>query len=201
MKGKALFILIFMVCQGVCAQQQGSVEQYYYMQEREALTVIPMAHYQSPKNWYVEARYNYEELKTFSLYAGKAFSKESKLSYTIIPMVGGVMGRFKGGSFGLNLDIDYERLFLSSQSQYTFSVEDRAANFLYSWSELGYNIWSWLFIGVAIQHTRLYNTKFALGEAGIVVGFSIGKWEFPVYSFSPMCSNRYFILGINRKFE
>lgn len=200
MKISALFILTVIVCHAANAQQ-GGVEQYYYLQEKGPLLWMPMVHYQGHKNWWVEARYNYEDLNTISLYAGKVFSKERKLSYSFTPIVGGVIGRFKGASVGLNLNIGYERLFFSAQSQYTFSVEDRKADFFYSWSETGYEIWNWLSVGMAIQQTHLYDTKFELGDPGVVVGFSIGKWEFPLYGFNPFDSNRYFVLGINRTLE
>jgi hypothetical protein len=197
MKSNALIILLLIITVQVHAQQQGGFEQYYYVKESQPLVMMPIAHFQTRNNWYTEARFNYEEMNTFSLYAGKIFSGGNKLSYTIIPILGGVMGEFKGGSLGLNLNVEFKQWYLSSQSQYTFSSQDKTNNFFYSWSEAGYEVWDWLYAGIALQHTTLHQTKTVL-EPGIVVGFSVGKWSFPLYSFNPMGNNRSFLLGINR---
>jgi len=179
--------------------QQGGFEQYLYAKNKQSLQVVPLLHYQNSKNWYAEARYNYEDTATVSLYGGKIFSKETKkLSYSMLPLAGAVLGRYKGGSLGMNINIEYKKMFFSSQSQYTFSTKDRSNNFFYSWSEVGYNISDWFYVGSAIQHTHMYNTKFELGEKGFVVGLSMGKWVFPLYVFNPSSNNQYFILGINR---
>ncbi len=57
-----------------CAVCRG-MEQYYYTHTGGTAAYVPMAHYNTSNNWYGEARYNYDEFETFSLYAGKKFSK------------------------------------------------------------------------------------------------------------------------------
>lgn len=198
MKNSLVSILILIMFQAAQAQQ-GGFEQYVYARNKEALQVVPLLHYQNSKNWYAEARYNYEDIATASLYGGKIFTKEkNKLSCSALPLAGVVWGKFKGGSLGLNVNLEYKKTFFCSQSQYTFSVEDRSNNFLYSWSEAGYKIWNWLYVGSAIQHTHMYDTRFKIGEKGLIVGLSMGRWVFPLYIFNPSTNNQYFILGINR---
>lgn len=197
MKNSALTISIILIAGVANAQQEGAFEQYYYIKEKQPIVMMPIAHYQTKSNWYTEARFNYEDLNTFSIYAGKIFSRDNKLSYSIIPILGGVMGKFQGGSLGLNLNIEYKQWFLSSQSQYTFSPSNKASNFCYSWSEVGYEIWKWLYVGAAVQYTKQQQLKAEL-EPGVVVGLSVGNWTFPLYGFSVMDNNRYFLLGINR---
>lgn len=201
MKNSFITILVSMAFSAAQAQQ-GGFEQYLYAKNKEGVQLVPMLHYQSTKNWYTEARYNYEDTATVSLYGGKIFSKDkNKLSYSMLPLAGVVLGRFKGGSLGLNINIEYKKLFFCSQSQYTFSVKDKFDNFFYSWSEAGYEIWNWLYVGVAVQHTHMYDTKFELGEKGFVVGISVQKWVFPLYIFNPLNNGQYFVLGINRTLE
>lgn len=176
---------------------QGSIEQYTYMAQNKTLTFVPVVRYRSTTRWYAEARYNYEETNTFSLYAGKTFSNTGKLSYSITPLLGGVIGNFKGGSIGLNLTLDYRYFFFSSQSQYTFSGESESNNFLFSWSEIGYQPLDWFYFGVSAQHTYYPEINTESFEPGVVVGFEFGKWTFPIYCFSIGEVSRYLVLGIN----
>jgi hypothetical protein len=56
---------------------------------------------------YAELRYNYDEVKTLSLYAGRAFSKKDSLSWSFTPMAGLLVGNWKGPSAGLNMTVNY----------------------------------------------------------------------------------------------
>ncbi len=178
------------------AQATLGIDQYSYMGTGQNSSMVPVAHYQSSKNWYAEARYNYDNYQTFSLYAGKTFARQNAFSYALTPMIGGMTGKMNGGSFGLNTELKYKKFNFSSQSQYSIIAATQNNNFFFSWSELYYQPIHWLYTGVTLQHTRIYNTE-AKYEPGILLGFSFDHWSFPVYSFSPYASERYFVLGIN----
>ena len=175
---------------------QVAFEQYYYIKNRQRVESVPLFNYTSRENLYIEARYNYEEANTFSFYLGRSFANEGKFSYTVTPLMGVVMGRLSGGSIGVNATLEYQNIFFSTQSQYTASLHERKANFIYAWSELGYQPWKWFYFGLSTQQTYSPEVD-PLISAGVFVGFSIGKWTFPVYSFNPMSDTRYFVLGIN----
>lgn len=176
--------------------QKRGVEQYYYGGTKGFSTIVPKLFYQNKKNWYAEVRYNYEELETISINAGKSFSKEDDLSYTITPIAGITAGKLNGASLGLNAETEYKNLFFSAESQYTFSPRNRDANFFYNWSELGYQVTNKLYTGFAMQMTRLYNTA-NTWEPGIMAGLTFNKWTFPIYVFNPSANTRYFVVGIN----
>jgi len=176
---------------------QTGFEQYQYMGEEKLVTLVPVIHIQAPKNWYSEARYNYEEDKTFSLYVGKNFAKEKKkFSYSIIPMLGGMMGKYKGGSAGLNVNFEYKKFFMSSQPQFTFFSERKDKSYFFQWSEVGYELKPWLFVGCSLQQTYYKESKMNVIERGVLLGVATGKWTFPIYVFSPLDTSRYFILGV-----
>jgi len=202
MKGNIACYIAFCFCHWAGAQTTGGLEQYFYVRKGSALTPVLIAHVQNEK-WYGEVRYNYEEIKTFSAYAGKIFSDEQKThSYSIIPIIGIVTGKFKGYSLGLDVTFTENNFFFCSQSQYTFSSNDHYENFMYSWSELGYEASQWIYAGLALQHLQLFQKE---GEPmsydfGAMIGFKLGKWTIPIYSFSPINNNRYFILGLNLEF-
>jgi hypothetical protein len=195
MKTKLLIIALFLLTE-VHAQVHGTVEQIYYLDAGGKFSIGPIVGLQNGKNWYAEVRYNYEEMKTFSFYAGKVFARKSEFSYSIVPIFGGVVGRYKGGSAGLNLELDYKGFFFASQSQYTISAEDEIENFFFSWSELGYQPLKWLYGGVAMQPTYYPHTKNNSLSPGFMIGFSFGKWSIPFYMFSAFDDNRAFVCSI-----
>jgi hypothetical protein len=73
---------------------------------------------------------------------------------------------------------------------------------VYSWSELGYQPWHWIYGGLAMQKTSLFqeNIMQSETEVGVVVGFVIGRCAIPLYSFSPFAEDRYFVVGFNFEF-
>ena len=193
-------MLCILSCKEVTSQSGGGLEHYLYLSKESLAVLVPVAHYQFSGDWYGEARYNYEEANTFSLYGGKTFAKEGKWGYSATPMVGAITGLMNGGSLGLNLDLNRQKLFLSSQSQYSFSIENHAQKYFMTWSELGYEAFSWCYSGVAVQQRKQYRKDPEL-ETGYMIGFSFGKWVFPLYVFSPSKKEKYFVAGINYEWE
>jgi hypothetical protein len=197
MKIKYLLALGLLLCFAQSMLAQGGFEQYCYITQQGIMTLVPIIHYQSFTNWYVEARYNYEGAGTYSLYAGKIFSRQGRFSYSITPLLGGVTGKLKGGSAGLNVTMDIGKVFFASQSQFTSSTVGERSSFFFSWSELAYQPSKWCYAGLALQHTRFLQTRTKSVEPGVVVGFSVGLWTIPLYVFSPMGNDRYYVVGMN----
>ncbi|MGZ3766368.1 MAG: hypothetical protein ACXVA2_16980 [Mucilaginibacter sp.] len=173
------------------SQSNGTFEQNYFLGGTKSFCWIPVVGYCTSNNWYFEARGNYEAINSASVYFGKAFKKQALISYSIIPIVGLVMGGFNGGSVGANVTLDYKKISFSSQSQYTFSMENPATNFTYSWSDLSYQLKGWVSAGVSLQQTR------GLFERGILVRGVYKNMSIPLYVFNPTTSERYFVLGLN----
>ncbi len=194
---KAYTILFFLAffCDAN-AQQKLMLEQYSFIGGGATSMLAPVAHYETKHKWYAEARYNYEDINTFSLYAGRTFSAQRIFSWSLTPMIGGMAGKMKGGSFGLNSECSFKKFGFSSQAQYSLSAETEYDNFFYNWSELYYQPFDWVYTGIAVQHTRMYATN-ALVDPGVLLGFSYNQWSFPMYSFKPFAAERYFVVGIN----
>lgn len=182
------------------AQAQAGLEQYYYMGTYKTLLLVPVAYYQTNTNWYAEARYNYEAANAFSMYYGKSFEKDAALSYSICPVLGFVLGGMNGASVGLNLETAYKKLAFSTQSQYTISVDKRSNSFVYSWSDLTYQLSEKFAAGVSLQQTKLYHINNVL-ESGILIKAGFRSFSFPLYIFNPTTTNRYFVLGINYEWQ
>ena len=195
-----LIVIVFGWPTGMAAQPLAGFEQYFYADQSGLQVIVPIVYFQSKRNWYIESHVNYEQLHTFSTYVGKTFSANKAFSYSITPMLGGVLGALNGGVLGSNIDLKYKKFAFSSQSQYIFSFENRNADFLYSWMELGYQVVGSALIGFSVQHTML-NPASAKLETGLLIRFSVKKWLFPMYCFSPATNNRYLILGVAREFS
>ena len=189
------------------AQWKAGIEQYVYTNVPVSEAFVQLIHIQTPGNFYGELRYNYEEGKTISLFAGKTFSGGHDLEYELTPMAGCSTGRFTGFSLAANTDMEWKNFFFSSQAQYSKSVKRKdslnlktnAADFFYSWSELGYNFTEHFFTGVSLQDTRQAGENIC--EPGILAGFSIKKLCFPFYVFRPFRADRYFIMGITYQID
>lgn len=190
-----IFVLLISFCDGR-SQQVFSFEQYSFLGAGQNSLLAPVAHFQNSQKWYAEARYNYEDIHTFSLYAGRTFSREREFSWSLTPVLGAIAGKMNGGSFGLNSSCSYHKFNFSSQAQYSISTETRFENFFYNWAEFCYQPANWFYTGIALQHTRMYATH-ALADPGLLLAFSFGQWTVPFYGFNPLAGERYYVLGIN----
>lgn len=181
------------------AQAKSGMESYNLLSPGKDYVWMPIVHYQSEKGVYTELRYNYEDVKTLSLYAGKTFSTGNDFDCSITPMVGLCVGNFSGASFAANAEADWKNVYLSSQTQYSIATAKGLVNFFFSWSELGYNISQKLFAGVAVQYTRQQATNYI--EPGLVAGLSFKNFSIPFYLFKPFGQDQYIILGLNFEYK
>jgi hypothetical protein len=197
-----IFILTVLVFKNPSyGQAKANVEQYHYVGKGMPYVYMPVANFTTSGNWYAEARYNYDDLETFSMYVGKSFSGDKRLTYSLTPIVGAAMGRFNGISTGLNVDLEYDQFFFSSQSQYSVATAKGKGSddFFYSWSEAGIQPLSWLYAGASFQQT--YTAGERLLEPGVLLGFSFKRFSIPVYGFDLFNDQRYFIIGFTVSWE
>lgn len=151
------------------------------------------------RDWlHVEARYNYENLRTASLWAGYNFSTGKKLVLRVTPMVGAVLGRTSGIAPGCEASLTYKRLELSLSNEYVFDTSGKSKSFYYSWNELTYSPTDWFRVGVVIQHTKAFHAKVDV-QPGFLVGASRKQWEFTTYIFSASLKDPTVVLeaGVN----
>ena len=132
---------------------------------------------------HLEARYNYEALKSGSLWVGYNFSVGKKVVLAVTPMLGGVFGNLTGVAPGYELTLSLGKFELSSQSEYVFDTRDTTGNFFYTWSEFSYSPIDWFRIGLVTQRTKAYQTEFDI-QRGVLAGFSYKKISFTTYVFN-----------------
>lgn len=198
---KTLLIIIWSITMqpDVTAQSAKTVETYNILSRNEYVW-MPVIHYKGHKSFYAEARYNYEDIKTAAVYAGKNYSRGNKVQYSITPMAGVVFGRFNGISTAVNSEINYKGLNFSGQSQYTLNTKNKMENFFYNWMELSHSFCKTLYGGISLQQTFLHKGRLTT-QAGLLFGFSAGKVTVPVYVFNPLSHQKSITVGLIAAWE
>ena len=136
-------------------------------------------------NWlHLEARYNYEDLHTGSLWVGYNFTAGKTLQLAVTPMIGGVFGRTTGIAPGCEFSLTYKKLSFSSSNEFVFDTSSHGDSFYYSWPELTFSPVSWLRVGGVAQHTKTLNTGLDT-QRGFLVGVSVKSMEFTTYVLDP----------------
>jgi len=173
-----------------------SVYTYLVPDSREYVQPTLTADYRA---LHLEARYNYENLDTCSLWVGYNFSVGEKLVLEFKPMVGGVLGNTTGIAPGYRFLLSYWKLELASEGEYVFNTRESTDSFFYNWSELSISPLDWLRVGVAIQRTKLYQSEFDI-QRGFLAGFAYKKMSFTAYIFNPDASEPTLVLGVGLEF-
>jgi hypothetical protein len=148
---------------------------------------------------HLEARYNYEALRTGSLWAGYNFTSGTKLVCEATAMLGAVFGDTAGVAPGYRLSLTYSSLEFSSEGEYLFDSRDRAESFFYTWTELSYSLSDWFRTGLVGQRTRAYTADLDI-QRGLLAGFTYKKWDLTIYVFNPDRDDRMLVVSLGAGF-
>ena len=148
---------------------------------------------------HLEARYNYEDLQTFSGWAGYNITGGKQIEYMITPMIGGVVGLSKGIAPGLEFTFSSGKFELYSESEYLFNTDNKENNYMYTWTDLTYSINDNLYVGVSVQRTRLYQTALDT-QRGLVLGGNLKNWEITGYLYNLGFDTAFGIISLGLEF-
>lgn len=148
---------------------------------------------------HLEARYNYEDLETFSGWVGYNFTGGKKIEYAITPMVGGVVGLSNGIAPGLEFTFTYKSFEWYAESEYLFETESNENNFYYMWSDITYSPKDWLWVGISGQRTRLYQTDLDI-QRGLLVGGSYKSFELTGYLYNLGFDDPFVLITLSASF-
>ena len=132
---------------------------------------------------HLEARYNYEGLRTASIWTGYNFNAGKTLVLRVTPMIGGVFGVTTGIAAGCEASLTFKQLELSVSNEFVVDAGDRASSFYYAWPQLTYSPIGWLHTGLVAQRTKAYHTGLDI-QRGFFVGVSRKEVEFTTYIFN-----------------
>jgi hypothetical protein len=148
---------------------------------------------------HLEARYNYEDRNTASVFAGLNFSFENQLKLSLTPIAGLVFGRLNGAAPGLETVLSYKIFNFNSQSEYLFDFTEKENDFAYTYLQLGATILKNVNIGMAAQRTRAYQTNLDL-QRGVFAGYSFGNLNASFTWFNPFTDSYFFVTAVNYNF-
>ena len=152
-------------------------------------------------NWlHLEARYNYEDIESLSLFGGYNFSTGNKLVLEITPMIGFASGNSSGIIPATELTLTYKDFELYNECEYLFDIEDKSNNFFYTWSELNYYPLDWLYFGLAGARTRLYQTDLEY-QRGFSAGISKGIFSATGYFLNWGFDEPYYLVTLSATIE
>ena len=164
MRAIRLPFLILMLAASPAAAQQAAEPEWSFSASVYTYFLPDEGNYGQPtfsadrKSLHLEARYNYEAMRTASLWAGYTFGGGERVEWEVTPMFGGVFGETKGVAPGYNASISWWKLDAYSEGEYVFATEDEES-FAYNWSEVAIAPVEWLRVGMVTQRTRAYESE------------------------------------------
>jgi hypothetical protein len=136
------------------------------------------------RDWlHLEARYNYEDLETGSLWMGYNFGGGETVAWELTPMLGGLFGITDAIAPAYKGSFSWRRLAFYSEGEYVFDT-DSSERFFYNWSELTLAPVEWWRIGLVTQRTRVYATERDI-QRGLLVGLTHKALDSAIYVFNP----------------
>lgn len=149
---------------------------------------------------YVEARYQYEDLETASLWIGPVIAGGEQFSWWIAPVAGVAFGRTDGLAPGVDVELGWRRLSLSASAEYLFDLGDEDASFFYSWTEWIYNARDLFAPGITLERTRARDTGRGV-NAGLTLYSRARGVSLSFYAFNPWDgADDYYVCGIGYEF-
>jgi len=166
----------------------------FEIRENEPVKAIPQV-WVYLKKFYFESRYNYDDLHSFSLYFGRAFSLSKKVTAEMTPMIGGVICRTKGISPALNFYYENKKFQSTTQSQYTIVMPNGSSSFFYDWTNFSYNVYKKVGIGGSVQLT-IPKIGSATATYGPLVNIRIKDFLLEGYAYNFWKEDRLWALAI-----
>lgn len=177
----------------------GSFAGYYYFIPDEKIPPT-LTGFTDFKSLHLEARYNYEDKNSFSLFTGKNFERQyGKFDLVITPMAGVVVGHTNGILPGLEFSASYSVFNLYSENEYMLDFKGKENYFFYSWTELNAQLLKNLKAGVLAQSLRWYKTQFDV-QRGVYAEYSLGQFTFDVYYFNPFTGFNFTMAAMSLEF-
>jgi hypothetical protein len=149
--------------------------------------------------WHIEARYNYEDEKTGSVFGGYHFKTGNKLVLDFTPMFGFVLGNTNGVAPGLETNLTWKNFDFYAESEYVFDFDGKENNFFYNWSELGITPVDKLRTGISVNRTRLFQTDLEF-QKGIFAQYSFWKLTAGAFYFNPFSTDYYLMATLGIEF-
>ena len=148
---------------------------------------------------HLESRYNYEDRESVSFFGGVNFEMGDRVSLTLTPMFGGLVGQTDAVIPALEADLTIGPFEAYAEAEYVFDLAESDSKFFYMWSELSVAPTEWLRAGLVTQRTRVYQAERDI-QRGLLVGTSLGRFQGTVYFFNPGNDDHFTVVSIGVSF-
>jgi hypothetical protein len=175
----------------------GAALSWYFVPDQKNFGVVTATADHGPIH--LEARYNYEALRTASTFVGWNFEFGETVTVGLTPIVGCMFGEVGGPILGLEVALGWGPLSFSSQLEWVTDVQGDTGGFVYVWSELDVRPWEWLRAGVVVQRTRVFNTAREV-VFGPLLGVTLWKLDLTAYWFQPGGIDQFFVAAVGVSF-
>lgn len=177
-------------------QSPGFYNSIQWSKEERAVNTIQA--WVSSNNFYFEARYNYEDVRTFSLYVGRTFETGKTLQLIITPSAGLVFGNYNGISLATYLELNGKWINAFSENEFVFDENDKLNNFFFTWSGATFPIHKNVGIGIGSKWTILSDSRSL--NYGPMISFEKGGFKLEGYAFNVWESAKVWTIGIQYQF-
>lgn len=147
---------------------------------------------------HLEARANYEANGARSAFIGWTFAGGDAVTWELTPLVGGAWGEISAFVPGVEASVAWRRLDVYVEAEYVRDNKAQFDSYTYAWSELGFQAFEWLRLGVAGQRTRAYGGAREY-QRGPFLQAAWGPFTLGGYWFNPGSSEQVFVaqLGVS----
>lgn len=132
---------------------------------------------------HLEARYNYEDLRTGSVFAGWNGNFGESVAVGVTPMLGLSFGRTAAVIPAFRAGVSFWRIEGSAEGEWAFAFDDEDDSFFYAWLEADFSLTDWMWVGISSQTTAIFGEPQET-EWGPLVGFAIGPLNLSTYVFN-----------------
>jgi len=152
---------------------------YFLEQEVYSIPIVTADH----QHLHLEARYNYEDVQTVSLFAGYTLETNGKVSLLLTPMLGAAFGNTTGLIPAVETTLSWSDLEWYTETEWLIDPGDSGNNFLYTWSDLTYAPFDHLYFGLSAQRTRVEDPGLDI-ERGFVAGYYNDRLTLSAYTYN-----------------
>jgi hypothetical protein len=149
---------------------------------------------------HLEARYNYENFRTGSFWAGYNLSLGDTWHLQVTPMIGGIFGRAQGIAPGCEVELDWKKLNFSISNEYVFDTTTTSGNFYYVWNQISYEPLKWFRFGYAGQRNKMFFQRPLDHQEGFLVGVNHKRYQFITYVLNPGASDAFLQFEVGATF-
>lgn len=174
----------------------GAEINFYFLEEEVyTLPIVTADHH----HLHLEARYNYEDVQTISLFAGYNLETNGKVSLLLTPMLGTAFGNTTGLIPAVEATVSWSNLEWYMETEWLIDPGDSGNNFLYTWSDLTYSLFDHLYVGLSAQRTRVDETGLEI-ERGLVAGYYNDRLNLSAYTYNIATTDFFLLINVGVSF-